>query len=193
MLTLLSGSSIYRVSVTLEINGHPVTVDFHLRTSGGVDWSPYITPEHNAMLGQYFSTLDRVVYEKFLFLILEVSFSSPGLEKYNFQRYYSCAVDPTVPTIIDLCQGEALDVPHLVYTSDLSNLILDQMGKIFVFYSCDLCKLSFSFRCSSNSRSGSYRVLLRTLECFWTTQNYVDLDPRAFSICYSLFQFTHLP
>ena len=72
MLTLLSGSSIYRVSVTLEINGHPVSVDFHLRTSGGVDWSPYITPEHNAVLGQYFSTLDRVVYEKFLLLILEV-------------------------------------------------------------------------------------------------------------------------
>ena len=72
MLTLLSGSSIYRISVTVEVHGQPVTVDFHLRTSGGVDWSPYLTPEHNAMLGQYFSTLDRVVYEKFLFLILEV-------------------------------------------------------------------------------------------------------------------------
>ena len=39
-----------------------------------------------------------------------------------------------MPTIIDLCQGEALDVPHLVYTSDLSNLILDQMGKILFLY-----------------------------------------------------------
>ena len=72
MLTLLSGSSIYRLSVTIEVNGVPVSVDFHLRTSGGVDWSPYLTPDHNAMLGHYFSTLDRAIYEKFLLLILEV-------------------------------------------------------------------------------------------------------------------------
>ena len=77
MLTLLSGSSIFRLPLTIEINGVPVTVDFHLRTSGGVDWSPYLTPMHNEGLGQYFSTLDHVIYEKFLLLVLEVSFHVP--------------------------------------------------------------------------------------------------------------------
>lgn len=72
MLTLLSGSSIYRLLVTLEINGTPVTVDFHLRISGGLNWSPYLTPVHHDALGHYFSTVDRVIYEKFLLSILEV-------------------------------------------------------------------------------------------------------------------------
>ena len=75
MLTLLSGSSIYRLLVTLEINGVPVTVDLHLRVSGGLNWSPYLTPAHHDVLGHHFSTVDRVVYEKFLFSILEVMIS----------------------------------------------------------------------------------------------------------------------
>ena len=74
MLTLLSGSSIFRLTVTVEINGTPVTVDFHLRMSGGVDWAPYVTPAYNEVLGHYFSTVDRAVYEKFLLVILEVMF-----------------------------------------------------------------------------------------------------------------------
>ena len=74
MLTLLSGSSVYRLLVTLEINGVPVTVDFHLRVSGGLNWSPYLTPVHHDVLGHYFSTVDRVIYEKFLLSILEVIF-----------------------------------------------------------------------------------------------------------------------
>lgn len=74
MLTLLSGSSIFRLSVTVEVHGKPITVDFHLRMSGGVDWTPYVTPAYNEVLGHYFSTVDRAVYEKFLLVILEVSY-----------------------------------------------------------------------------------------------------------------------
>ena len=128
MLTLLSGSSIFRVSVTVEVDGVPISVDLHLRTSGGVDWSPYLTPAHHVFLGQYFSTLDHSVYEKFLLLILEVRYQFISCLIVIFQRYFSCTPDPTTPTIIDLCQTEVFDVPHLVYTSDLSNLIFDQMG-----------------------------------------------------------------
>ena len=72
MLTLLSGSSIFRLTLTVEINGVPVKVDFHLRLSGGVNWTPYVTPAYNEVLGQFFSTVDQVVYEKFLLSILEV-------------------------------------------------------------------------------------------------------------------------
>ena len=95
MLTLLSGSSIYRVSVTIEINGVPITVDFHLRTSGGVDWSPYLTPAHNAMLGHYFSTLDKVVYEKFLLLVLEVSFQ-------RYSRCFSCLYFSVITLVLSI-------------------------------------------------------------------------------------------
>ena len=76
MLILLSGSSVFRLSVNVEINGTPLIVDFHLRISGGVDWSPYITPNQKELLGAYFCSLDRSVYEKFLLVILEVIFYS---------------------------------------------------------------------------------------------------------------------
>ena len=38
--------------------------------------------------------------------------------------------------LVDLCQTESLDVPHLVYSSDLSNLIFGQMGE---YLSYELC------------------------------------------------------
>ena len=74
MLSLLSGSTVYRVSVTVEINGVPVTADLHLRISGGNDWTPYVTPELKESLGVYFSSVDATVYHKFLLVILEVIF-----------------------------------------------------------------------------------------------------------------------
>lgn len=41
-------------------------------------------------------------------------------------------MDTTSPLLVDLCQSDNLDVPHLVYSSTLSDLILGQMGRLFL-------------------------------------------------------------
>ena len=38
-------------------------------------------------------------------------------------------MDTTSPLLVDLCQTDNLDLPHLVYSSTLSDLIFNQMGK----------------------------------------------------------------
>ena len=42
-------------------------------------------------------------------------------------------MDTTSPLLVDLCQTDNLDVPHLVYSSTLSDLILNQMGMYHEF------------------------------------------------------------
>ena len=73
MIALLSGCSIYRVTVPLEINGETMEFDFHLRVSGGLNWHPYLDEECKARLSASFSNLDPLVYQRFLLPIMEVS------------------------------------------------------------------------------------------------------------------------
>ena len=73
MLSLLSGCTVYRVKVPLEILGRAMEFDLHLRTSGGLDWAPYVDADCKARLGQVFSTIDPLVYKQFLLPIMEVT------------------------------------------------------------------------------------------------------------------------
>ena len=104
------------------------------------------------------------------------------------------AVDPTVPTLVDLCQTENMDVPHLVYSSVLSSLIMEQMGEFF--FSIHVSLMDFLviiyFRRLVHSCLVSNRVLFRTLGREWPTQGDVDYDTCDFQVRDSVFWFSNL-
>ena len=64
----------------LEIDGKLVDFDLHLRISGGINWEPYLDSAFRGQLGSFFSTLDPVIYKRFLFVIMEVSCFSPSVK-----------------------------------------------------------------------------------------------------------------
>ena len=72
MLALLSGCSIYRVKIPLEINGENMEFDLHLRVSGGLNWHPYLDFECKERLSASFTALDPLIYQQFLLPIMEV-------------------------------------------------------------------------------------------------------------------------
>ena len=77
MLNLLSGCTFFRIKVPLEIDGKLVDFDLHLRISGGINWEPYLDSTFRGQLGSFFSTLDPVIYKRFLFVIMEVNMFFP--------------------------------------------------------------------------------------------------------------------
>ena len=94
--------------------------------------------------------------------------------------------------LVDLCQAESLDVPHLVYSSNLSNLIFSQMGMYSHFLLSQILLVMSFFRCLAHSCFWSNRVLSRTIGLCRKCQSYADFDSDFVQVYYSLFQFPRL-